>query len=288
MNPSVASRSIKARLIGLAEPGEFRIERIVPVEAPVALEYSGIGYAVMMATPDQLDDFAIGHALAEGLAQSADDMGLADIAEVDGGWVVRVQLPPASTAAIHARARTRVSDSSCGLCGVESIAEALRPLPSVMTAIRTTREAVSRALGALPDFQPLNRATGATHAAAFCTPDGEILCAREDVGRHNAFDKLIGAMARAHIGMDGGFVLLSARCSVELVEKAVRCGVPMLVTVSAPTSLAVERSRSAGLTLFALARSDTVMAIHDPNQTLCEMGGSRDRLESGEGSEPHT
>jgi len=288
MNPPVASRLVDVRLIGLAEPGDREIKRAIPVEAPVALEYSGIGYAVMMATPDQLEDFAIGHALAEGLVQSADDMGLADIAEVDGGWVVRVQLPHASTAAIHARARTRVSDSSCGLCGVESIAEALRPLPPVVTIIRTTREAVSRALDALPDFQPLNRATGATHAAAFCTPDGEILCAREDVGRHNAFDKLVGAMARAHVGMDGGFVLLSARCSVELAEKAIRCGAPMLVTVSAPTSLAVERARSAGLTLFALARSDTVMAIHDPNQTLCEIGGSHDRLESGGGSEHHT
>lgn len=264
MNPSVTSHSIKARLIGLAASGECQIERIVPVEAPIALEYSGIGYAVMMATPDQLEDFAIGHALAEGLVESPDDLGVVDIVEVDGGWVVRAQLPPTSTAAIHARARTRVSDSSCGLCGVESIAEALRPLPSVSVTFHTSRRALSRALAELPDSQPLNRTTGATHAAAFCTPDGEILCAREDVGRHNAFDKLIGAMRRERLGMENGFVLLSARCSVELVEKAVRCGVPMLVTVSAPTSLAVERAKSAGLTLFALARSDTVMAINDP------------------------
>lgn len=268
MNSSPASRTIRARLIGLAEPGDRQIERIVPVEAPIALEYSGIGYAVMMATPDQLEDFAIGHALAEGLVRSPDDIGPVDVVQIDGGWIVRAQLPPTSTEAIHARARTRVSDSSCGLCGVESVAEALRPLPPVLGAIRTTRDAVSRALAALPHHQELNLATGATHAAAFCSAEGEILCAREDVGRHNAFDKLIGAMARAACDMANGFVLLSARCSFELVEKAVRCGVPMLVTVSAPTSLAADRAKSAGLTLLALARSDAVLAINDPHGSI--------------------
>lgn len=268
MNAPRASTIVSGRLIGLAEPGDRRIERTVPVEAPVALEYSGIGYAVMMATPDQLEDFAIGHALAEGLARSRQEIGPVDIAEVDGGWVVRAQLAPAATSAIHARARTRVSDSSCGLCGVESIEEALRPLPPVTGSVRVSREAIASALAALPEHQTLGRATGATHAAAFCDTTGHIVCVREDVGRHSAFDKLIGAMARTSQGMAHGFVLLSARCSFELVEKAVRAGAPMLVTISAPTSLAIERAKSAGLTLLALARQDSVIVINDPEGSI--------------------
>jgi FdhD protein len=268
MNASPASQLVIGRLIGLAEPGDGPIERAVPIEAPVALEYSGIGYAVMMATPDHLEDFAIGHAVAEGLVRLPQNVGPVDTAAVDGGWVVRAQLPPASTDAVHARARTRVSDSSCGLCGVESIGEALRPLPPVSGSIRTSRKAIASALAALPEFQPLGRATGATHAAAFCDVGGHIVCIREDVGRHNAFDKLIGAMARASRSMADGFVLLSARCSFELVEKAVRSGVPMLVTVSAPTSLAVDRAKAAGLTLLALARPDSVIVINDPKGSI--------------------
>lgn len=268
MNALLASTLVNGRLIGLAEAGDGPIERTVPVEAPVALEYSGIGYAVMMATPDNLEDFAIGHALAEGLVLLPQDVGPVDTTAVNGGWVIRAQLPPASTKAIHARARTRVSDSSCGLCGVESIGEALRPLPRVTGSIRTSRKAIAAALAALPKFQPLGRATGATHAAAFCGADGHIVCIREDVGRHNAFDKLIGAMARASPSMADGFVLLSARCSFELVEKAVRCGVPMLVTVSAPTSLAIERAKAAGLTLLTLARPDSVIVINDPKGSI--------------------
>lgn len=265
MNEIAGSRAIAARLVGLAEPGEREIERKVAVETPIALEYSGIGYAVMMATPIDIEDFIIGHALAEGLVGSVDEIGTVDISAANGGWVARAQLSAAATEAIHARARTRVSDSSCGLCGVESIEEALRPLPYVSARIKVDRGAIAKALAELPEKQSLNRATGAVHAAAYCGPDGRIVCVREDVGRHNALDKLIGAMARAGNRMSHGFLLLSARASFELVEKAVRSGSPMLVTVSAPTSLAVERARLAGLALVALARSDNVMIVNDPN-----------------------
>jgi len=127
---------------------------------------------------------------------------------------------------------------------------------------------IVKALSDLQAKQALNRATGAAHAAAFCEPDGRIVCIREDVGRHNALDKLIGAMARAGNTMSGGFVVLSARASFELVEKAVRAGIPMLVTISAPTSLATDRARSAGLVLLALARSDNVIVVNDPNGSL--------------------
>lgn len=257
-----------ARLIGLAESGDRDIERRLPVEAPIALEYCGIGYAVMMATPIDIEDFVIGHALAEGLVGSLGEVGTVDVSPVKGGWVARAQLSEAATEAIHARARTRVSDSSCGLCGVESIEEALRPLPTISSHIRVSREAIAKALADLPVNQTLNRATGAVHAAAFCEPDGHIVQIREDVGRHNALDKLTGAMARASRGMADGFVLLSARCSYELVEKSVRAGCPMLVTISAPTSLAIERAREAGLTLLALARRDSVLILNDPHDSI--------------------
>ncbi len=158
-----------------------------------------------------------------------------------------------------------MSESSCGLCGIENIEEVLRPLPPVTARIATDRTAIANALMALPDHQPLGRATGAAHAAAFCSPAGAIELAREDVGRHNALDKLIGAMARAGIDPASGFILLSARCSYELVEKTVRAGCPMLVTISAPTSLAVERAADAGLTLVALARTDAALIVGDPH-----------------------
>jgi FdhD protein len=263
-----AVQTIGVKRIGLDQPGDAEIDRAVPVEVPIALEYCGLGYAVMMASPDHLEDFATGHAVAEGLVSSAAEVTAVDAAGVDGGWVVRAELPGHARDAIFARARTRVSDSSCGLCGVESIAEALRPLPRVTATIKTSRTAISGALASLYAQQPLNRATGAVHAAAFCSPDGEIVCVREDVGRHNALDKLIGAMGRSNLDMAQGFVLLSARCSFELVEKTVRCGAPMLVTISAPTGLAVERAKAAGLTLLALARADSALLVNDPHGSI--------------------
>ena len=265
---TLASQIVSVNRIGLGEPGDMICERTLPVEVPVAMEYCGIGYAVMMASPDNLEDFIIGHAIAEGLVAKAADVSAVDIAQIDGGWVARAQLPDASRDAIFARARTRVSDSSCGLCGVESISEALRPLPVLSGSIKINRAAIAMALRDLHSNQPLNRVSGAAHAAAFCSIAGEIICAREDVGRHNALDKLIGAMARAGMDMANGFVLLSARCSYELVEKTVRSGAPILVTISAPTSLAVERAKAAGLTLVALARSDNALLINDPNGSI--------------------
>ena len=138
----------------------------------------------------------------------------------------------------------------------------------VTATIKTSRNAIARALAGLYNHQPLNLATGAAHAAAFCDADGNILHVREDVGRHNALDKLIGAMGRNGTGMADGFILLSARCSFELVEKSVRSGAPMLVTISAPTSLAVERAKAAGLTLLALARADSALVINDPHGSI--------------------
>jgi FdhD protein len=261
---AVAEHRISVRRLTADPAADCALERPVPVEAPVALEYCGLGYAVMMASPADLEDFIIGHAIGEGLVGEGADVTAVEAAQIDGGWVVRANLPEDAREKIFARARNRVSDSSCGLCGVDSIAEALRPLPTVSAPAPTSRAAIARALADLSQHQPLNAATGAVHAAAFCTPDGEILCVREDVGRHNALDKLIGALSQTEIAIAQGFVLLSARCSFELVEKTVRSGATMLVTISAPTSLAAERAQAAGLTLVALARADAVLVVNDP------------------------
>jgi FdhD protein len=236
------------------------ITRPVAIEAPVAIEFNGIGYAVLMATPADLADLAYGFALSERLIDEAGDIEEVDAHATDRGTVLRMTLRRAVAGRVAERVRHRVSESSCGLCGIENLEQALRPLPRVTATWQGDTAAVFRALAALREHQPLNRDTGAVHAAAWCGADGTIRMAREDVGRHNAFDKLIGAMRRAGAAWDGGFALLSSRCSFELVEKAVLAGCPMLATISAPTSLAVERAQAAGLPLIVLARSDAVLA----------------------------
>jgi FdhD protein len=229
----------------------------------VALVFNGLSYAVMMATPQDLQDFALGFALTEGLAKQPGDVTDIDVAEVELGWIVRGQLTGLGIEQLTDRVRSRVAESSCGLCGIENLAAVARPLPPVVPHAALAPQAIFSALAALRERQPLGRATGAAHAAAFAAPDGAILHAREDVGRHNALDKLVGALAAANQNPAGGFILSTARCSYEIVEKTVRAGATGLVTVSLPTSLAVERARAAGLSLWSLARDDSVLLVND-------------------------
>ncbi|MCK9541615.1 MAG: formate dehydrogenase accessory sulfurtransferase FdhD [Novosphingobium sp.] len=232
-------------------------------EAPIALEFNGLAYAVMMATPGDLADFATGFALTEGLAASAEEVADLSIAEVELGWIVRARLSGLGAEQMAERVRARVSESSCGLCGLENLEAVARPLPPVAPHAPISESAIFAALAALRDFQPLKARTGAAHAACWANQRGEIGCAREDVGRHNALDKLIGAMARDGRALSPGFVLSSARCSYEIVEKTVRAGATALVTISLPTSMAVERAQAAGLSLWSLARPDSVLLVND-------------------------
>ena len=232
-------------------------------EAPVALEFNGLSYAVMMATPADLEDFARGFALTEGLAKSSADVSDIAVAETDLGWIVRASLAGLGIEKLTERVRARVAESSCGLCGIENLEAVAKPLPKVPAHAALDEAAIFAALAALRDYQPLTRATGAAHAAAFCDRDGAILHAREDVGRHNAMDKLVGALAAAGQDPAAGFILSTARCSYEIVEKAVRAGATRLATVSLPTSMAVERAREAGLSLWCLARDDSVLLVVD-------------------------
>ncbi len=231
-------------------------------EAPVALEFNGLSYAVMMATPADLEDFALGFALTEGLAKTPGDLADIAVAEVENGWIVRAALSGLGIEQLTDRVRARVAESSCGLCGIENLDAVARPLPPVAAHEPLDEAAIFAALAALRDRQPLGRATGAAHAAAFASPAGAILHVREDVGRHNALDKLVGALAAAGQNAADGFILSTARCSYEIVEKAVRAGATRLVTVSLPTSMAVARAEAAGLSLWSLARDDSVLRVN--------------------------
>lgn len=235
--------------------------RPLAIEAPIAIEYNGLGYAVMMATPVDLHDFAVGFSLSEKLIAAPEEIVDIDIFEAANGWFLRVQVNPARMEPIFERARQRVSEGSCGLCGLENLEQVMRPLPPIVAPVRASSTAIFSALANLDGRQPLNRATGAAHGAAFCTNDGAVQIVREDVGRHNALDKLIGALARQGIDPASGFFLLTARCSYELVEKTIIAGCPLLVTISAPTTLAVERAEAHGLTLVSLARADAILVV---------------------------
>lgn len=213
-----------------------------------------------MASPDDFLDLAYGFALTERLIDDAGDVIDAEAHALEHGVLVRITLAQRVADRIADRVRHRTADSSCGLCGVENLEQALRPLPHLAAQWNGDDEAVFAALAALDAAQPLGSATRAVHAAAACSGDGTIRLVREDVGRHNAFDKLIGAMLRSGIGWEDGFALLTSRCSYELVEKAVLSGAPMLATISAPTSLALARAEQAGLKLSVLARPDALLA----------------------------
>jgi FdhD protein len=243
----------------------------IPVEAPVAIETNGIAYAVMMATPLQIEDFVTGFLMAEGLA-AADEVGEVAVHAVENGdwgagYVARVNLPPERLGLIVERARHRVGDSSCGICGIEGVEAALRPLPLLTRRSRAGAPAIRRGLDALRAGQVLGRETHATHAAAFCDEAGNVIALREDVGRHNALDKLVGALARAGVDPAQGFIIVTSRCSYELVEKTARAGCPLLVAISAPTDLAVRRARAAGLRLCFVARDDTMLMMPDGAET---------------------
>ena len=227
----------------------------------MALEFNGLSYAVMMATPADLEDFARGFALTEGLAKTPADISDIAVAETDLGWIVRAELAGLGVEKLTERVRARVAESSCGLCGIENLEAVGKPLPPVAVHEALDPQAIFAALGKLRDHQPLTKATGAAHAAAYCSPGGAVQLVREDVGRHNAMDKLIGALAEAGEDPATGFILSTARCSYEIVEKTVRAGATRLVTVSLPTSMAVDRAKTARLSLWCLARDDSVLHV---------------------------
>jgi FdhD protein len=252
------------RVLRVSPGGSKAGERTLAVEQPVAVEVNGIGYAVMMATPADLAEFATGFLLTERLADSAADVLDHEAVEVDGGTILRVTLAPRCAGRIGDRVRHRTSDTGCGLCGIASLESLRRPAPRAPRP-DIAAPAIFAALASLRDHQPLSRETGAVHAAALCSAPGTILAGYEDVGRHNALDKLVGRIARDALPVAAGFVLVTSRLSFEMVDKALISGASMLVGISAATTLALDHARAHGLTLVALARPDAMLVLHDPH-----------------------
>ena len=230
--------------------------RLIPEETALALTYNGGTYAVMMGTPQDLRDFAVGFSLSEGIVHSPGDIESLDIVEVDDGIELRMWLSSKKAALLTERRRHIAGPTGCGICGIESIAEAVRPAAVVTQGRSFSPREIMAAMASIAPLQKINIETRAVHAAAFWTPARGIASLREDVGRHNALDKLAGALAQQTIDASEGMVLLTSRVSVEMVQKAAAIGAPLMVAVSAPTALAVRTAEAAGVTLAAIARSD--------------------------------
>jgi FdhD protein len=237
--------------------GKFGSEqRSVPAETPVAFVYDGEAQAVMMATPADLQDFAVGFSLNDGAIAAPDEIRALDIIEAGRGIELRIALDESRRGGAAKRRRGRAGPVGCGLCGIESLQDALPKLPQVAANISVTPSEIIAAMRAMAPLQALNAQTRAVHAAAFYMPGGGIIAVREDVGRHNALDKLAGALARAGHHPSGGAILMTSRISVELVQKAAMMGAPILAAVSVPTALALREAEAAGITIAGIVRED--------------------------------
>ncbi len=242
--------------IAYRRAGSRAIERAIPEEVPVALTYDHATYAVMMASPVDLEDFAAGFTLSEGIVDHVADVTSIEVVRVEQGIECRMTLANAAQERVAARRRRIAGPVGCGLCGIESLSEAARPIPRISSELSVTPAKIMQAMREMPRLQVLNRETHGVHAAAFFDPSHDTLILREDVGRHNALDKLIGALAHAGIAGGKGIVLLTSRVSIELIQKTAMLGAPVLVAVSTPTVYALRAAEAAGITLAAIARDD--------------------------------
>jgi len=246
---------------GALMPGD----RMVPEETAISFSYNRIAHAVMMATPADLDDFAIGFSITEGIVTGAAEIEELEIVPATHGIELRMWIAASALHAVEARRRQMAGPTGCGMCGLESLDQAMRGAPSVPAGGHFSPERIQAAVASLFPAQALNRLTRAVHAAGFVQP-GQVPLVREDVGRHNALDKLGGAMARAGVDPASGLLVMTSRVSVELVQKAARIGIPVLVAVSAPTALALRVAEQAGITVAGIARDDGFEVFTHPGR----------------------
>lgn len=241
--------------------------RTIAEETPIALSYNRLTHAVMMASPSDLEDFAVGFSRSEGIIAAAADIEEFEIIRAEAGVECRMWVNPALLDRLDGRRRSLAGPTGCGLCGLESLAEAVRRPPPVNADINVRATDIQSAMNAMPAMQTLNAETRAVHAAGFWR-DGSLVAVREDVGRHNALDKLSGALARS--GHDGstGMVVMTSRISLELVQKAAVLGTTILVAVSAPTRRALDIAEVAGMTLVGIARSDGFEVFTHPHRII--------------------
>jgi FdhD protein len=243
--------------VRLSDAGMSGEEAPVAEEVPVAFVYGARAHVVMMCTPADLEDLAVGFTLSEEIVGTAADVKHVAVARHSRGVELTIEIPEADAARLGQRTRALAGRTGCGLCGVEAIDDAVRLPHTVRSSLQVDAEALWRAAAALDERQTFNRQTHAVHAAAWCTASGELRVVREDVGRHNALDKVLGALARSGIHPADGFLVVTSRASFELVQKAAVMGVSLLAAVSRPTGLAVRIADAAGITLVALLRGRT-------------------------------
>lgn len=247
--------------------GDVRADRQVPEETPVALSYGGTTHAVMMASPADLEDFAYGFSLTEGIVGGLGEIEAVEVEDAGEGIDIQIRLKDKANTRFQARRRRLAGPVGCGLCGIESIDEAMRAVRDVAGhRLELGAAEIVQAVGDLATQQPLHRETGAVHAAGLFVPGAGIVAVREDVGRHNALDKLAGALARQGIDGRDGAVAITSRVSVEIVQKAAAIGAPFVIAVSAPTALAVRTAEAAGITLVALVRGEDFEVFAHPER----------------------
>lgn len=248
--------------------GAYDAERRVPEEVPIALSFAGTTHAVMMGSPADLIDFAFGFSLTEGIVGDVDEIETIEIEEAGEGIDVQIRLRDQANTRFQQRRRRLAGPVGCGLCGIESIDEAMRSVPKVGADFALTPEQITGAVRALSERQPFHRETGAVHAAGFYAPAKGVVAVREDVGRHNALDKLAGALAADGVKGFEGAVVVTSRVSVEMIQKTAAIGAPFILAVSAPTALAIRTAEGAGITLVALVRGDEFDVFTHPGRVL--------------------
>lgn len=238
------------------------------VETPIALVYNCEPYAVMMASPRDLEDFAYGFSISEGIVQNASEIMAVEQTPKGAGVSLGIEIPPDRARLLMERSRNLAGRTGCGICGITDLEQVMRALPRLPDSAPIKAPAIDNAVAALPAHQAFNKQTGAIHAAGYANAAGELLLVREDVGRHNALDKLIGAIVRTGLSPVDGMVVITSRCSMEMVQKTVTLGCPVLVAVSAPTSLAVQIAEDCGLTIAAFARGDGFNLYTHPDRII--------------------
>ena len=269
--------AIRARSIKVTANAVTAMERELPVEVPVALVYDGTTQAVMMASPTDLEDFAIGFSLSEGIISAPGEIESFEVVEHAEGIELRMWLNKDRGLELAARRRRIVGPTGCGLCGVESLDEANPPMSPVARDITFTGAEIMKAMASLAPAQELNLRTRAVHGVGFWNREQGLVAIAEDVGRHNALDKLVGGLRRRDVDVGDGIVLLTSRVSVEMVQKAGRAGAPMIVAVSARTMLALVTADAAGITLVAIARLDGFEVFSHPER-IPEATAPEDKL----------
>lgn len=237
-------------------------------EVPVAIEYNCVSHAVMMVSPHHLTDFILGFSLTEGVIDNLDHILDISIQQSDKGYVAAVEISPDCFSRLDKFKRILTGRTGCGLCGQDRLDHAIRPLKKIESDFSASAELIYNSMQKLADLQVLNKKTGALHGAAFVTGQGEIISIREDIGRHNALDKLIGHMMREKIDPAQGFALITSRCSFEMVHKCAVFGIPILAAISATTDLALNLAEEAGLSLIAFARQDGMNIYTDTEKRI--------------------